>query len=160
MKRKPCEGRNVEDSEAELYAEYHGSHDNQVMSTDPGQDDQAGPRLRRISGRSENDNLPSDRFEQFPDLKSTIELNFTRMYSGKVPNVSVTNHEEIPSTQTSVTDMNQGHGFDFKKFDGLYQEHEQYLEDKKVHDEARKHYLSLEARANRSKSWSEGKSFT
>ena len=25
MRRKPCEGRNIEDSEADLYAEYHGN---------------------------------------------------------------------------------------------------------------------------------------
>ncbi|KAL4222496.1 hypothetical protein ACF0H5_018535 [Mactra antiquata] len=159
MKRKPCEGRNVEDSEAELYAEYHGNYDNQIVATPTNisHEDQPQPRLRRTSGRSDNAQQSGDRFENFPDLKNTIDLNFTRMYCGKQPPARVTKSEEIGNSQNVSSEDGKDDGYDFKeRFDGLYQEHEQYLEDKKVHDESRRQYLSLESSSHRSKSWSEG----
>ena len=168
MRRKPCEGRNVNDSEADLYAEYHGNHSIQTSSSigldlSNSMDDQPRPRLRRISGRSENEQNVSqskEKFENFPDLKNTIDYNFSKMYRDK--------NSVINSTQSAKTDTKDNDnestgkkGYDFQtKFNELYNEHSKFLEEKRVHDESKRQYLemSYESRASRSKSWSEGQS--
>ncbi|XP_053374079.1 sterol regulatory element-binding protein cleavage-activating protein-like [Mercenaria mercenaria] len=170
MRRKPCEGRNVEDSDADLYAEYHGNHSNQVVfsvDVDPsrGQDDQPRPRLRRISGRSENEpnsSQSNETFEKFPDLKNTIDFNFSRMYTEKSSNMNISQNvgnSPKDNVKEEVKESTGKVGYDFqKKFSELYSEHDKFLEEKRIHEENKRQYLEMshESRASRSKSWSEG----
>jgi hypothetical protein len=170
MRRKPCEGRNVNDSEADLYAEYHGNNGNQStfsVGLDPSNnsDDQPRPRLRRISGRSETEQNVSQSkeiFENFPDLKNTIDYNFSKMYRYKNSDVNVIQSAKTESKENTVGEVNEStgkKGYDFQQqFGELYNEHSKFLEEKRIHDENKRQYLELshESRASRSKSWSEG----
>lgn len=171
MRRKPCEGRNVEDSDADLYAEYHGNHSNSSNTSmsdnlDPfhgqGQDDRPQPRHRQLSGRKNGEQSAlqnKERYENFPDLKSTIDVNFVSMYRQ-----TSTERKNIQSESTVAKDSGQeeivnkvGYNFE-KKFGEVFSEHKKYLQEKRVHDEQRRLYLEIgdEGRTNRSKSWSEG----
>ncbi|XP_060568692.1 sterol regulatory element-binding protein cleavage-activating protein-like [Ruditapes philippinarum] len=170
MRRKPCEGRNVNDSEADLYAEYHGNNGNQStfsvgLDLSNNSDDQPRPRLRRISGRSETEQNVSQSkeiFEDFPDLKNTIDYNFSKMYRYKNSDVNVIQSAKTESKENTVGEVNEStgkKGYDFQQqFGELYNEHSKFLEEKRIHDENKRQYLELshESRASRSKSWSEG----
>lgn len=169
MRRKPCEGRNIEDSDADLYAEYHGNNSNLMNSSSDlelcgCQDDQPRPRLRRISGRSDNDQSSTqcrDRFEKFPDLKNTIDFNFQSMYSAKNHGKQSLQGDNSVETESVVGKRENldREGYNFQdKFKDLYKEHDKFLEEKRQHEELRNHYLenNMETRASRSKSWSEG----
>lgn len=174
MKRKPCEGRNIEDSDADLYAEYHGNHgDNTISDIEIGQGncieygqgevDKLVPRHRGVSERKENQAQYtggiSERFENFPDLKHTIDVNFVNLYADSKfieKNSLNTDINEICKDVTSPTVYGVGRtaGYNFEeKISVLYSEHNKFVAEKKVYNE---HRLNIETREIRSKSWSEG----
>lgn len=167
MRRKPCEGRNIEDSDADLYAEYHGSHSNSDVNSsgdiDPlqGQGDSPQPRQRRVSGKKDKEKSAMEnreRYDIFPDLKSTIDVNFVSMYK-KIANSDKTKTQSAGIDPKESKMENKMKGYDFEKqFGDVYTEHRKYLEEKRIHDQQRQQFVdhSEEVRANRSKSWSEG----
>lgn len=175
MKRR-VEGRNVEDSDADLYAEYHGKDSaigDDLESLDC-HDNSSGVRHRvTFSCQSENER---DRYELHPDLSSTIETNFTSMHhkkmedKGKVAsgqgqdqnsNDANTSKKE---TDCDTRQTNASEGYDFRtKFEELYREQRHIVEDSRIREEERrrskeKHNIT-ESLINRSKSWSEGRYF-
>ena len=88
MKRKPCEGRNTEDSEADLYAEFHGNHGDETdIKEEPadveiGDSDRPLPRHRRVADKPDVDSAikggsRADRFKHLPDLSNSIQVKFT-----------------------------------------------------------------------------------
>ncbi|XP_069110525.1 sterol regulatory element-binding protein cleavage-activating protein-like [Argopecten irradians] len=86
IKRKPCVGRNIEDSDADLYDEYHG--DSSAVSTDTslyqqdGGDIGGGPRHRgRSNAKQPGDVCRRNIFSFEPDLNSTIDTNFSALNS-------------------------------------------------------------------------------
>ncbi|XP_052801573.1 sterol regulatory element-binding protein cleavage-activating protein-like [Mya arenaria] len=171
MRRKPCEGRNIEDSDADLYAEYHGSHRNlEVSSSDldltPPDEERPQMRHRKIDEAKEkciSAEKNKETYENFPDLKSTIDTDFTRMFKTSTPesarNKPVSQDSESSSKRVSVSDNSSTSkkgvtGYDFEnRFAQMYNEHEKYLDEKKQDEERSR---SFEVRGNRSKSWSEG----
>ncbi|KAJ8314345.1 hypothetical protein KUTeg_008906 [Tegillarca granosa] len=133
VKRRPCVGRNIEDSDADLYAEYHGDQSDSILSEYSVVDTYSSTRHRTSS---QTQKPLRNLFGNEPDLSGTIDTNF-----GNVSQIS---------TNSSV--QSTGSGFDFSgRFDQLYQEHknltaqtEQSLNDSQM----------LEA--VRSRSWSAG----
>ncbi|KAH9496900.1 hypothetical protein Btru_010103 [Bulinus truncatus] len=125
-RRKPCVGRNIEDSDADLYAEYHGSRSSSETSLadiSGGAGGGDGVRIRRGNThymtepgsarmkRSGSAKKISNTFYQDiqPDLLSTINTEFSSIESRR--------HQSSPD------------GYDFKHwFEGLYEEHRRYLE--------------------------------
>ncbi|OWF39399.1 sterol regulatory element-binding protein cleavage-activating protein-like [Mizuhopecten yessoensis] len=91
VKRKPCVGRNIEDSDADLYDEYHGDSSTLSMDTslhqqearyDPDQGLSGGPRHRSHSNtKPPGDACRRNIFNFEPDLNSTIDTNFTALSS-------------------------------------------------------------------------------
>ena len=181
MKRR-VEGRNIEDSDAELYAEYHGT--DSVLSDDLDIsscfDNSAEVRHRvKFSVQPELE-TEKDKYELHPNLSSTIETNFTSMYrqnseTGQTENLgqgersasagSDTKINESDTSQTSAILKNLNSsaetGYDFStKFDELYTEQRHIVEDGRRRQSERRRsqerQLLNESLSNRSKSWSEG----
>ncbi|XP_052246747.1 sterol regulatory element-binding protein cleavage-activating protein-like [Dreissena polymorpha] len=177
MRRKPCEGRNVEDSDAELYAEYHGNHGNpKVSSRDLDlsalQDDVAErPQMRHRRKHEPKERTPHaelnrEKFEHFPDLRSTIDTNFSAMFSmprqqidrkgegEKDESSSSFSQSDISEHFSNISDKSvNSSGFNFEdSFKETYEEHKKYYMESQQDEDAR----IFERRANRSKSWSEG----
>lgn len=112
VKRKPCLGRNIEDSDADLYAEYHG--DDSSVLTDSSNN--IGPRQRSSSGRKDTE-AARKLFIAQPDLSSTINTNFSILSN---------------SDQLSLTPSPQpeNRGFDFTgQFGNVYANHQRFLEE-------------------------------
>lgn len=122
MKRKPCLGRNIEDSDAALYDEYHGDTSTISMDTSFQQQDDcrsdadvtsfSGPRHRTLSNAKQaGDVCRKNIFNFEPDLHSTINTNFTalnspgnRMSVGEV--ATVQNMWPINSAEVSALNGN------------------------------------------------------
>ena len=186
MKRR-VEGRNIEDSDAELYAEYHGT--DSVLSDDLDisscLDNSAEVRHRvKFSVQPEFETV-KDKYELHPNLSSTIETNFTSMYREKPEASQKTNvgqGERSASTSAgSDTKINESDksqtsailenlnssaetGYDFRtKFDELYTERRHIMEDGRRRQSERRRsqerQLLNDSLSNRSKSWSEGNWF-
>ena len=157
MKRK-VEGRNIEDSDAELYAEYHGT--DSALSDDldlsPGLDNSSEVRHRVKFSNPPEIETERDRYELHPNLSSTIETNFTSMYREKPKIGQKTNlgqgevnlgqgerspsagsdmkKDESDTSQTSADIENVNNsadmGYDFRtKFEDLYREQRYIVED-------------------------------
>ena len=185
MKRR-VEGRNIEDSDAELYAEYHGT--DSALSDDldlSGCHDNSSEVRHRVTFSSQPD-IETDKakYELHPDLSNTIETNFTSMYQQKpeigqktnqdqgqrsdsTNNVKNINENDISqnnaSLNTSSENVNNSaeKGYDFRtKFEDIYREQRHIVEDGRRRQSERKRsqerQLLNESLANRSKSWSEG----
>ncbi|XP_062599956.1 sterol regulatory element-binding protein cleavage-activating protein-like [Saccostrea cucullata] len=158
VKRKPCLGRNINDSDADLYAEYHGngSHGN---SSDPEEVD-----LHRVRPRQKTVSLvPSPHgkklFQNQPNLAGTIHTNFNVAPPSPVSHSSPTSldppsvftPESSPSLDKSVSQLSGvvSAGFDFQsRFQPLYDEHAQFLRENPVEEEV---FSEI-----RSRSWSAG----
>lgn len=120
-RRRPCVGRNIEDSDADLYAEFHGSRSSSETSLAEGGGGD-GVRIRKgnsswaeaIGGRSKRTGLSRKTSHSIyedlrPDLVSTINTEFSSMDPRA--------HQSSPG------------GYDFKSwFEGLYEEHRRLLE--------------------------------
>ncbi|BFZ00983.1 hypothetical protein BsWGS_04023 [Bradybaena similaris] len=122
--RRPCVlGRNVEDSDADLYAEYHGEMDGRSSSEtslleDGGEDD--GVRIRKgnflstdTSGRGKRmGRSRQSRYQDLmPDLVSTINTEFSSMCC------------QVPASGAPT-------GYNFRSwFEGVYEEHRRFMED-------------------------------
>ncbi|XP_012945124.1 sterol regulatory element-binding protein cleavage-activating protein [Aplysia californica] len=148
--RRPCVGRNIEDSDADLYAEYHGSRSSSESSL-LGDASGDGVRVRKgnsftlhtgsTHGRRSSRRRKSSRESQDvkPDLSSTINTEFSSM--------------DGPLVQSSPN------GFDFQTlFEGVYEEHRRYLQeegnDLRVHSS--NDLTLLSSYDERSRSWSYG----
>ncbi|XP_060066336.1 sterol regulatory element-binding protein cleavage-activating protein-like [Ylistrum balloti] len=88
VKRKPCVGRNIEDSDADLYDEYHGDSSSASIDTSLYQVEgsdvslSGGPRHRgRSNVKHPGDACRRNIFSFEPDLNSTIDTNFTAVNS-------------------------------------------------------------------------------
>jgi hypothetical protein len=115
VRRKPCVGRNIEDSDADLYAEYHGN-DNSVF-TDPSSST-LGPR-QRSSSKRQNQEPKRKLFTNQPDLSGSINTNFSLLSNSNQPLSSLT-----PSPLPDHT------GFDFNgQFSNIYSDHQRFLEE-------------------------------
>ena len=136
MRRKPCEGRNIEDSEADLYAEYHGNQGDSPYGNIQGQGQinstaldpiknlnlEVTPQIRHrrgvehqersmegVEGAREKQAVGSekgpmkkiDNTDNFPDLKSTIDMNFSQMYR-RSPSVEKTVTIKEPCEKSST----------------------------------------------------------
>lgn len=112
MKRKPCVGRNIEDSDADLYAEYHGD-DSSVFPKDL---NTVGPRQRSSSKRQSTE--PQRKlFTNQPDLSSSVYTNFS----------SLSNDD--PLSLTPSPQPNNA-GFDFRgQFGSIYTNHQRFLQE-------------------------------
>ena len=86
VKRRPCLGRNINDSDADLYAEYHGNgnhgnnpHDNSSTLTDR-EDMEIQPVRQRnkVTCKTTVENR-RNLFKNEPDLTSTINTNFSQI---------------------------------------------------------------------------------
>ncbi|CAH1788116.1 unnamed protein product [Owenia fusiformis] len=101
LRRKPCVGRNINDSDADLYAEYHGS---------PPTSDITQPQLSTASSMEEIDpfetfnqqspSIHNDIFEHLPDLSDTIDTDF--MSISKNSNSSNRSAHSVDSWTTSA----------------------------------------------------------
>ena len=171
MKRK-VEGRNVEDSDAELYAEYHGT--DHLMKNDlelSGCHDDSTEIRHRVTFSCQPDERGDNqnKYDYHPDLSSTIETNFTALYQKKADDTTKilksqrsedTNPSEKRKSSESVSEHVET-GYDFgSKFDALYKEQRHIMEDSRRRETERRqsqerHNIS-EIMGNRSKSWSEG----
>jgi len=96
-RRKPCLGRNIEDSDADLYAEYHGGKTPESTSSSEF-DGSYLDRCRSLERRSEKNRLALERPDEFlPDLASTINTDFASIsprcvtYFNNFSNLSFTN---------------------------------------------------------------------
>ncbi|XP_041365861.1 sterol regulatory element-binding protein cleavage-activating protein-like isoform X2 [Gigantopelta aegis] len=95
QKRKPCLGRNIEDSEADLYEEYHG--DINYMDVKSLHDEKVNKRKTFSDIK--------------PDLTSTINTDFSSIEPRFV-------------TSSGDQNSGKGQGYDFQGwFDGVYEEH-------------------------------------
>ena len=144
VRRKPCVGRNIEDSDADLYAEYHGN-DNSVF-TDPSSST-LGPR-QRSSSKRQNQEPQRKLFTNQPDLSGSINTNFSLLSNSNQPLSSLT-----PSPLPDHT------GFDFNgQFSNIYSDHQRFLEE---NDEGIFNRgdgdLDIQYDEWRSRSWSAGK---
>lgn len=86
-RRRPCVGRNIEDSDADLYAEYHGSRSSSELSlaeesggwdgirSRRGNSSWSDVRGRRVGSARKSNSLT--RSDLKPDLVSTINTEFT-----------------------------------------------------------------------------------
>ena len=86
VKRRPCLGRNINDSDADLYAEYHGNgnhgnnpHDNSSTLTD--REDMEIQPVRQRNKATNKTTVENRRnlFKNEPDLTSTINTNFSQL---------------------------------------------------------------------------------
>ncbi|KAL5006353.1 hypothetical protein ScPMuIL_015159 [Solemya velum] len=118
MERNPCLGRNIEDSEAELYAEYHGDKKDDLSSSEL-TDDRPRTRQRNTTkGRSPKKKA----FTKEPDLTGTIDTDFNFTQSLK------NNPSQSVSASSLGTEVH--HSYDFqKKFQSFYDEHMLVLKD-------------------------------
>jgi len=118
MRRKPCEGRNIDDSEADLYAEFHGSPRNQINNSDLDIDLESSleeniqMRHRKRNETQEKWQESDDRREEsyslkerFPDLKSTIDTNFSRMHKALSPKSSNSDSQSQTQNMTQRGSM-------------------------------------------------------
>lgn len=140
VKRKPCLGRNINDSDADLYAEYHGNGD----SSDQEEADLPRPRLRapRQPISSQTPSLQGKKlFQNQPDLLGTIHTNFSQTPPSPVNHTSPisldppsmiksSESSPLPSSSSSWSDRDSTSGFNFQSwFQPLYDEHAQFLRD-------------------------------
>ncbi|XP_055959285.1 sterol regulatory element-binding protein cleavage-activating protein [Patella vulgata] len=109
-RRKPCLGRNIEDSDADLYAEYHG--DSFGMESTGSSDTSLSEKSRSLDYSRHN------RFENEPDLSSTISFDFS------TPDPVTPKLSEI----SKDGDASASQGYDFKsRFNKVYEEHWQLV---------------------------------
>ena len=176
MKRR-VEGRNVEDSDADLYAEYHGTdcsmNNDNDLDLSSYQDNSPVVRHRVTFSIQQSESKDSrNPYEYHPDLTNTIETDFRSMYQKKKDNTKVSQGQRSEDTNTSETEKDcendtqnndsingsAGKGYDFEsKFDELYREQRHIVEDSRIREERRQYQERvLEHMVNRSKSWSEG----
>ena len=166
MERNPCEGRNVEDSEEDLYSEYHGfqgnqSHDHSITQLDLYTEaaDMQDPRQRTVEdGEAKmKQEIVTDRFEGIPSLQSTIDTNFTAQIKSRCPDGHLVK-KEVPDTfyaENGMETQGEDIGYNFLgRFGEVYREHERQLVERRS-NEARERSAQA-SRAMRSKSWSEG----
>nr|KAG5700923.1 hypothetical protein BaRGS_034208 [Batillaria attramentaria] len=77
-RRKPCLGRNIEDSDADLYAEYHGGK--MTPESTSSSEGSLIERTRAFERRIERNRQAMERYSEFtPDLTSTINTDFASM---------------------------------------------------------------------------------
>ena len=141
-RRKPCLGRNIEDSDADLYAEYHeGKMTPESTSSSEGSSIE---RSRAFERRVERNRLVMERQSELtPDLASTINTDFASM-----------------APQPAGGD---GQGFDFQGwFQGVYEEHHRRVRetppqarDQRVHSATDGTFLAPPD-DHRARSWSQG----
>lgn len=184
MRRKPCEGRNVEDSEADLYLEYHGPDPtvpSRSCDLDLSSPADTTPQIRQrkmvemLVHAAERTEKKEDIFENCPDLKPTIDVNFSHMCKRSVSfsetedvkdktDVNSGGSKEDICSKSSIKDNqyvvgeneNLSKGYDFSgKFCEIYSDHEKFLQEKKQHEKQLSAWEDLDKK-NRSKSWSEG----
>lgn len=155
-------GRNINDSDADLYAEYHGNGD----SSDREEVDLPRPRLRapRQPISSQTPPLQGKKlFHNQPDLLGTIHTNFSQTPPSPVNHTSPTSLDPpsvissessplLSSSSSSLMDRDSTSGFNFQSwFQPLYDEHAQFLRDNPIVDDV--------FSDSRSRSWSAGKGF-
>lgn len=160
VKRRPCLGRNINDSDADLYAEYHGNG----TSSDPEEDDPQGPRLRSSRQPQGVQPLPlkgRNLFQNQPNLQATIQTNFSKAPPSPVNHISPTSLDPpsvftpecspLPGSSNVSVESSRG-AFDFQSwFQPVYNEHAQYLKENPPKDGD----VFSETRA---RSWSAGES--
>ncbi|XP_025093802.1 sterol regulatory element-binding protein cleavage-activating protein-like isoform X2 [Pomacea canaliculata] len=108
-RRRPCVGRNIEDSDADLYAEYHG--DKMTPESTSSSEGSFIDRNRLLERRSERNRHVIDRYRDLGlDLVSSINTDFVAM--------------------DPQPDADHTQGYDFKRWlDGVSTEHFQPLSD-------------------------------
>lgn len=180
MKRR-VEGRNIEDSDADLYAEYHGTDSSLNDDLDlSGSHDNSSTIRHRVSFSCQSEKeIENNSFEFQPDLSSTIETNFRSMYQKKADNrekfskgqssksgssSDLGNNEVTNGDNEENLNNSAEKGYDFEsKFKELYREQRHVVEDTRVREAQRRSYQERrnisENMSNRSKSWSEGMIF-
>ncbi|XP_076472128.1 sterol regulatory element-binding protein cleavage-activating protein-like [Babylonia areolata] len=106
-RRRPCLGRNIEDSDADLYAEYHGGK--MTPESTSSSEGSFIERTRAFERRAEK-TRQANMSELIPDLASTINTNFSSM----------------PAQPVSSSSQ----GFDFQRwFEGVHEEHHRIARD-------------------------------
>ncbi|XP_070211949.1 sterol regulatory element-binding protein cleavage-activating protein-like isoform X2 [Littorina saxatilis] len=144
-RRKPCVGRNIEDSDADLYAEYHGGK--MTPESTSSSEGSFIERCRAFERRAERNRLAIERYEELtPDLASTINTDFA----------SIPVKGEHADSES---------GFDFHGwFQGVYDEHRrsvtetpQLAREQRIHSSPDDAFLSV-PEDQRCRSWSQGDS--
>ncbi|KAK0057373.1 sterol regulatory element-binding protein cleavage-activating protein-like isoform X1 [Biomphalaria pfeifferi] len=124
-RRRPCVGRNIEDSDADLYAEYHGSRSSSETSlADISGSGGAGDGVRIRRGNFSWTEPGSGR------LKRTGNANRIshNIFQDLRPDLISTVNTEFSSLDPKMHQSSRN-GYDFKHwFEGLYEEHRRYLE--------------------------------
>ncbi|CAG5116411.1 unnamed protein product, partial [Candidula unifasciata] len=156
--RRPCVGRNIEDSDADLYAEYHGAMDSRsssessLLETKAGGDSD-GVRIR--TGRI----LPADTSGHGkkigPSRRSSLK------YQDLVPDLVSSINTEFSSMHQPTPAINSSTGYDFRSwFEGVYEEHRRFMADDSQMQQPRVHSSSdltmIGKYGDRSRSWSYG----
>lgn len=130
MMRKPCLGRNMDDSDADLYAEYHG--DDSEWRERSGSQEQIHTRSRSSSNTFKFPNRQY--FEEEPDLSGLIETDFKSILgrhssaseSCDTKSFSLTDNESSVSFSSIGGSLNDSFssnsGFDFSRFQKAYEE--------------------------------------
>ncbi|XP_074658756.1 sterol regulatory element-binding protein cleavage-activating protein-like [Tubulanus polymorphus] len=127
LARYPCSGRNMDDSDADLYAEYHGNNDYYAEKTTPpsDNDDQTNNKNKMASGRKGH-----RRFESWPDLTPMIETNFTALARNR-RDVSPPS-SRCKSVPPGGDDRDSTDSFDFGAVRDYYREHRNSVEDRMI----------------------------
>ncbi|KAK7488750.1 hypothetical protein BaRGS_00020047 [Batillaria attramentaria] len=142
-RRKPCLGRNIEDSDADLYAEYHGGK--MTPESTSSSEGSLIERTRAFERRIERNRQAMERYSEFtPDLTSTINTDFASM--------------------EPQSDSVGSQGFDFQRWvEGVYEEHRDMLRESSSQLRERRVQSANEANLLlppedewRSRSWSQG----
>ncbi|XP_048754317.2 sterol regulatory element-binding protein cleavage-activating protein-like [Ostrea edulis] len=155
VKRKPCLGRNINDSDADLYAEYHGngSHSN---SSDPEEGDCQIAYHRQKTDSQGLAMQGKKLFQNQPNLSGTIHTNFFQAPPSPVSHTSPTSLDpptlftpgSSPLSSTSLSQLTSD-SFDFQsRFQPLFDEHTQYLTENPLEEDV---FPDV-----RSRSWSAG----
>ncbi|XP_071102680.1 sterol regulatory element-binding protein cleavage-activating protein-like [Haliotis cracherodii] len=136
--RKPCVGRNIEDSDADLYAEYHGD-----SSFSDFNESSESPYTRKMCERSHRSS--SSFSDVKPDLSSTINTQFSSI-------------ESSPGARSADAFSFQG------LFEGVYEEHRHLvaeggtkeMRERQLHSAQETQHLQLPEDSARNRSWSAG----
>ncbi|KAK3101013.1 hypothetical protein FSP39_000257 [Pinctada imbricata] len=171
--RKPCLGRNINDSDADLYAEYHGNgnhgssihdDDNDAITTDDTSTQSVRLRSRRVTAKPKSKQARK-LFMNEPDLSGTIDTNFSQlkspaasapgnasfnssMYSDSSFNVSDGSLQGSPNVSgIPTTCTSEGYQFG-ARFDQIYTEHKQSVEQSNIEEYGKEDH--------RARSWSAG----
>ncbi|XP_064647832.1 sterol regulatory element-binding protein cleavage-activating protein-like [Lineus longissimus] len=141
MERKPCPGRNINDSESDLYDEFHGTNSPSVDSSpDNSQIDIHKRNVHDQKLSSPGDRKPGhnrcastgtkniNKFEFVPDLSSTVQTDFSAIAKSRPESNRATSLDDLQHLKE--------HGYDFgSKFDPHFQQQRELVAESREYEE-------------------------